>query len=641
MERRDFIKFSTFAGMGLSLAPLAMFSSCNRGQALPHSAEFKKLCYDLLKDWCDGLIKTQIIKPSDPTVHGAFDCPACEHIHARVMDAVYPFFYMAQSTGDKKYLNAGIAAFEWGKNVSREDGAWTNGRDPKSWDGTTVFAAVALAETLHYHGDLLDEARRQRWYARLEKAIEFVYHRFPVIGNANINYGATTIYALNMIGRLLNNPKYITRSRELAEQIKGHFTQPNYFLFAEKQGKIRLEKSPKGLYGIDLGYNAEESLNNLVFYALAEKDEDFLGILQKSLDTHMSFIIPDGGLDNSFGNRIYKWSYWGSRTSDGMQPAFGMMAGYHPAYGTVAFKNTELLKQCTSDGLLHGGLHYSSHGIKPCVHHTFAHAKPLAFMLEHWNELPEINKETPLPRAVADGVQYFEELDVSLFGRGDWRGTISAYDAEYNPHNDCRQATGASLSLLYHNTLGLLCTASMAVYRLQEANNQQPAPGEDIALTPRIECYKNATWYTNIYDRTATYKVFDDGKTIAYQAKVQLKDEKQKLLSGTAADFQLEYLSSKQKMKIIASTKQLISETTAFVLPIVSPTGETVTQLSETLITIKKPEGTLKVSSSVKLRIKNMPKSRTFNMIPGVEALPLVADFEAGNSVVELTLEVL
>jgi len=638
MKRRNFIQFSALAGFGLSLSSAGMFSSC--AHQAKHSGEYKKLISGLLKEWCDGMIKVQVINPTDPTTHGMLACPACDHLHGRMMDAVYPFFCMAKTTGDKKYLDAGIAVFEWGQNVSREDGAWTTDLDPKSWDGITVFGAISLAEALHYHGDLLDEERRTRWFERLKVAAAFVYQRFPRIGNANINYGATTIYALNLFGRILNKPEYLERSKEMAAQIKSHFTEQNSFLFGEIQGD-RTRRSAKGLQGIDLGYNVEESLNGLVLYALHENDEELILLLEKSLNTHLEFIIPDGGLDNSFGNRVYKWSYWGSRTSDGMQQGFGMMANYNPAFGTAAFKNAELLKQCTKDGLLHGGLHYVSHGIKPCVHHTFAHVKPLAAMLDHWDHLPEINKTAKLPREIADGLKYYKEIDTSLFARGDWRGTVTAYDAEYELNNDCRQATGGVLSLLYHNRVGLLCTSSMAVYKMQEANNQQPAPGEDIALTPRIETYKNETWYTNLFDLTATFNFSDSNNKIEHSANVQLKSEAREVLTETASDFNLNYLCSEQSMEIIASTNQEIKQTTSLVLPVVSPSGEIVKQVSANEITIRKPDGLVKISSSAPIKIKEMPKSRTFNMVPGVEAVPIIADFVAGQNQVKLRIEVI
>ena len=638
MKRRDFIQLSTLTGLGLSLTTTSLFNSCASFSEKKHSQEYKKLVFDLLKEWCDGMISIQITNPSDPKIHGQFKCPT-GWMHGRVIDAVYPFFCLAKITGEQKYVDAGIAVFEWGKNVTKPNGAWTNDVDPKSWEGTTVFAAIALADTLKFHGDLIDETRKKRWYERLEQAMEFVYNRFPVVGNSNINYSATTIYALHLVGKMLNNAKYLQRSKEMANQIKSHFSQPNALLFGEIQNKNKKALSPKGLPGIDLGYNIEESLNNLVMYALEAKDDELLKILKKSLDAHLEFILPDGGIDNSFGNRMFKWTYWGSRTSDGMQPAFAMMANHNSALGTAAFKNLELLKECTKDGLLYGGLHYLSHGVEASVHHTFAHAKPLATILDHWGHLPKIDKTAPLPRAIANGETYFKELDVSLFGKGDWRGTVSAYDSIYSTRKDVRQATGASLCTLYHMKVGLLCTTSLAKYKLLEAHNQQEQPGEDFALTPRIETYKGEVWYTNLYDLEATFTSKDLTDSLEYNAKVKLKNEDFEELSETATDFNLKYSVNSEKLEIIAITNEDVKTPTVFVLPIVSQTGEKVIQISENEITIEKPKGIVKISSNTVLKIKETPKERLFNMVPGVEAVPIIAPLH--NKQVTLSIEII
>lgn len=640
MKRRTFIQFSAFASLGLSLTAIDLLHAENADLDIDSSSEYKTLIFNLLKDWCDGLIRIQVIDPSNPRRHGQFDCPACEHIHARIMDTVYPFFYMANATGDKKYFDAGVAAFEWGENVSRDDGAWTNDFDPNSWDATTVFGAVALAEALKYHSNLLDPQTKKRWYSRLEKATAFVYQRLNVIGNANINYGATAIYALNLIGKLLNEPVYIARSKELAAQIRRHFTEPNHFISGEIRGKDKWRRSAKGLLGIDLGYNLEESLNSLVLYALEENDEELLALVKKSLDTHLEFILPDGGIDNGFGTRMFKWTYWGSRTSDGVQPAFSMMAGYNPALGTAAVKNTELLKRCTHNGLLHGGPHYVSHEVKPCVHHTFTHAKPLAAMLDHWQALPHIDTSAPLPSAVLEGHQYFEELDVSLFGKGDWRGTISAYDAIYSPDDDVRQGTGASLCSLYHNKVGLLCSASMAIYKKLEANNQQDQPGEDFALTPRIETHEKNDWFTNLFDLAATFDTTEKNKQLTYTAKVKLKNKHWKTAPTTASVFELRYDCSDSVFTISAETDHDITAPTYLVVPLVSPRHEEVKQISERLITINKSDGLVSIKSNTNIKIKKTKKNRVFNMVPGVEAVPILVKFQPGKKRVSLSIEI-
>ena len=410
-------------------------------------------------------------------------------------------------------------------------------------------------------------------------------------------------------------------------------------LFGEcKKSSSKL--SEKGLHGVDLGYNVEETLNSLVMYALKEKDNELLQILTKSLNSHLEFMLPDGGWDNSWGNRMYKWTYWGSRTCDGSQPAFGMMAHINPAFGTAAVKNTELLERCTADGLIHGGPGFIEAEIPPCVHHTFTHAKPLAALLDHWGHLPEINKNTALPRTKADGVKHFKDLDVYFFARGDWRGTVSAYDAEYHYKYDYRQASGGALGVLYHNKVGLLCAASMAEYHLVEKNNQQAQPGKDICLTPRIETFEDDVWFTNLYDLPATVTSKDENETIELIADVKLKNRDRQVVEGTASTFDIEYNCTTDKIEIKVSTKQDIKAKTAFVLPIVSPSSEIVTNIGENEITIQKPEGLVTIKANAPINTKEISGKRTFNMVPGVESLPLEVFFDKDSNELQVSITV-
>ena len=638
MQRRNFIQLSTLAGVGLSMPLAGLFNACSSHPE--HSQEFKNLISELLKDWCDGMIAIQINDPSNIEVHGSLDCPSCSHIHGRCMDAVYPFLYMADVSGDPKYVEAAKLVMTWAENnVSQDNGAWTVITNPKSWKGITIFGAIALAEALQYHGHVLDEATRKAWTKRLDRAGQYIYDTFT-IDFTNINYPGTAIYGLNLIGNVLNRDDFKAKSKTLASEIKTYFTPQEGLLFGEcKKPSSRL--SEKGLYGVDLGYNVEETLNSLVMYALKEKDEELLQLVTKSLNSHLEFMLPDGGWDNSWGNRMYKWTYWGSRTCDGSQPAFAMLADENPAFGTAAVKNTELLKRCTADGLIHGGPGYIEAGIPPCVHHTFTHAKPLAALLDHWDHLPEINANTSLPRATADGVTHFKDLDLFLFARGDWRGTVSAYDAEYHYQEDYRQASGGALGVLYHDKVGLLCAASMAEYALVEKNNQQPQPNKDICLTPRVEVFKDDVWYTNLYDLPATVASEDTDSVIKLIADVKLKNADRQELEGTASAFDITYTCAADKTEIRVSTEQDIKAKTAFVLPIVSPNNEVVTKISDTEMTIQKPDGLVRIKANVPLKIKGMAGSRIFNMVPGVEAIPFEAYFDKEtNEALEISISV-
>lgn len=75
---------------------------------------------------------------------------------------------------------------------------------------------------------------------------------------------------------------------------------------------------------MDIGYNVEESLPALLQYALLEQDEEIRVLAVKAMRVHLEFMLLDGAWDNSFGTRNYKWSYWGSRTSDGCAAGYGL-----------------------------------------------------------------------------------------------------------------------------------------------------------------------------------------------------------------------------------------------------------------------------------------------------------------------------
>ncbi len=628
MKRRKFIQKTTLSGVGMSLVNYNALFGCNASVSNSQNPEFLRIVRDLLEDWCDGMIKNQIIDPENPKLHGALGCPACDHIHGRCMDAVYPFMYMADKTKDKKFMDAAILVMQWAENnVSHDDGSWTVITNPNSWKGITVFGAIALGEALHYHGHILDESIQIEWTERLKKAARFVYDNFSM-SYSNVNYAFTAVHGLQLFGKVLGEQAYTDRSRVLAKETKNYFTSPNYLLYGE--AKPVNKKSKKGLPGVDLGYNVEESLNGVVLYALEENDEELLELLEKSLYAHLEFMLPDGAWDNSWGTRHNKWSYWGSRTSDGCQMGYSMMAERNPVFGTAAYKNTVLLKQCTANGLLHGGPHYISHGIKPCIHHTFAHAKPLASILNVGKKIPEISLLHTLPREKEYGAKEFPEIATWLVSKGSWMGTITSYDMLYlKDRPEVQQATGGSLAVLYHRQVGLLFAASMARYIIVEANNQQHYNGEEFALTPRIEVMEKGEWYTNLYDLEAEISQSESANKIRFDVKTQIQTETRQKLSDGASHFQLSYVFSANEVEITAkpTTENTGNGQVALVLPLVSLNHEKVSQPKPERIEITKDGGTVILESNVPLWIKPQEKGRVFNLVPGVEAVPIYARF--------------
>lgn len=642
MHRRNFIGNLTSGYLGATAAAggwIAAGSITNRtasadGVAQTTAADtyFLSLTQGLLADWCDGMIANQIIAPENPGLHGALGCPSCSHIHGRCSDAVYPFLRMARTTGDQKYIDAAIAVYDWAENnVSQPDGSWTNDINPKSWRGTSIFGAIGLAEALHYHGDLIDDARRDAWTARLGVVADrYLYRDFKVIDFTNLNYGMTAVYGFHLLGEILGDDRYIQRSKKFAGRVKEFFTDPNTLLWGE--GKPNDNLSGRGLLPVDLGYNVEESLNGVVLYALEVEDAELIDLMVKSLEGHLEFMLPDGAWDNSWGTRSQKWSYWGSRTSDGCQPAFGLMAKYNPAFGTAAIKNAELLKRCTADGLLHGGPHYVSHGVKPCMHHTFAHAKVMALVQDRASELTEVDAEAPLPRQIASGVKHFPEIDVWLAAQGPWRATVSAYDSIYKTKsaNYLQQPTGGAVSVLYHEKVGTVLAGSMARYIMVEPLNMQPNPGEEFALTPRVETRIGDAWYTNLYDLKAEVNSDQSADKIVFDVNTTIQDEDRGVISNAVADYQLNYKITDDAVSMSVSTQSDISQSSSstFIVPIISPSGEAVDQVSPTRIEITKPDGTLVIQSSHAMTIKPTPSGRVFNMVPGAEAVPIMIQFD-------------
>lgn len=641
MHRRNFISTVTAGyiagniladGTGLSNQLFAE----NAPATTTATSDFDTLTRELLKDWCDGMIANQIIDPGNARLHGALGCPACSHIHGRCSDAVYPFLHMAHVTGEDKYVDAAIMVYDWAENnVSQPDGSWTNDIDPKAWRGTSIFGAIGLAEALHYHGHLLGEQRESAWEKRLEEvASGYLLRVFDKIDFTNLNYGMTGVYGFNLLGRLLKDERYTQRSEEFASELKRFFTEPNKLVWGE--GKPNDNRSGRGLLPVDLGYNVEESLNGLVLYALEVDDTELLDLLVESMEGHLEFMLPDGAWDNSWGTRSQKWCYWGSRTSDGCQPAFSLMARYNPAFMTAALKNAQLLKRCTADGLIHGGPHYVSHGVKPCIHHTFAHAKVMALVQDRMQEIPTIDDSTPLPREIANGVKHFPELDVWLAAKGPWRATVSAYDSIYETKTVkyLQQPTGGSLSVLYHDKVGTLLAGSMARYNMVEPLNMQPNPGEEFALTPRIESSLGDVWYTNLYDLTAAVASEDNDEEVSFEISTTLKDRDHQSRPEGIATFDLQYFLNNNAAVLTASASPgqnaaAKPQQAALVVPILSPTGEEVRQVSENRIEIVKPAGTVVVQCNAAMKIKPTRKGRVFNMVPGAEAVPIMIEFDA------------
>jgi hypothetical protein len=578
----------------------------------------------LLLDWCDGLLQLQIDAPSNAAEHGAFRCPACNFLHGRCSDAVYPLLAAAKLTKSPRYQQAAIRAMNWSRNVDASDGSWTNEIDPRSWKGTTVFLAIAVANSLERHGDLLDTGIRDEWGRRLRSAGVFIRKSFDIV-YGNINYPIAATHGLFLLGRVLGEPEWQARARELARQALACFTEQNRLIFGEGHPQERI--SPLGCRSVDLGYNVEESLPSLLHYARLADDKAVSEAVRVSLRAHLAFLLPDGGWDNSWGTRSFKWTYWGSRTSDGALPAYLSLSGEEPGFYAAAERHLDLLRRCTTGGLLHGGPHLAAHGAKPCVHHTFAHAKALADAL--YTGVPPRVSSVAVLRPAGDGIRFFPEIATWLVNRGPWRATVTRNDWLYQPN--VWHPTGGAISVLYHKEAGPLMAGSLAALVRPEPTNMQPSPdAEDYPLTLRVERVDGGTVFSTLYDLSANVRAEDAGGVSTFAVAGELCTSS----GAKGGRVTLDYRIAAASVEITVSAP----EGAHLVLPLIALPSETVRQSEPGMITISKPGGTVEVRATAPLELRDGGRSRVFNLVPGFLALPL--RMPVGGQPVRATLRV-
>jgi len=614
----------------------------------------------LLQTWCDGLLAHQETAIRDPALRGALLCPACAIIHGRCGDAVYPLLRMAHTTGKAKYLEAALLVYEWSEQqVSRADGSWINDVTLSSWKGITVFHAIALADALHHHGDILDAATRQRWTDRLARSAKFL-DGFITIETGNINYPVTSTHCFAICGQVLGDHHYLDRAHALAHASLDYFT-PNNLLFGE--GHPQTGVTAKHCRPVDLGYNVEESFPALAQYALLTNDKPVLDQTIAALRTHMEFMLPDGAWDNSWGSRNYKWTWWGSRTSDGCHPAYVLLADHEPRFLEVAQRNLELMSACTHNGLLYGGPDYFVHGDQPCIHHTFTLAKALATVLdsnatanpkavnstgggvsaavvEKYASLPLTpSPRLSLPRDEPYGLKSYPEIGTHLAAIGPWRATVTDYDFEYiervqsggGASSGGGHASGGALSLLYHRTLGPILTASMTEYRMIEISNQQAFLDKPhMPLTPRIECTAQQT-FTSLSDFEAILTANATPATITFDAHGRLLTASHQSLPTGDVHYHLIYRLTESTVEIIATMDAAAPAPMQYILPVISRSSEAVAQPDPRTILITKPTGTLTIRTNAFRGFEPVPKERTFNLVPGFECVPLIITMQAGQ----------
>lgn len=500
---------------------------------------------DLHIAWTDALLSTQIYSPEDLTKHGALYCQTCGIIHGRCQEIMSALLERARQTNGASYISAAERVFAWADlNLSQADGSFRNDTD-SNWLGTTVFNVIQVLDALSTYADLISPETHAYWQSRILVAAQFLLD-FETIENTVINYAIGNAYAMWRSWQYFLDERFHDRYVELRTYVV-RFVTISDLIFGEGANKERI--STKGCKAIDIGYNLEESLPLLTRLAIESSDEELIALCNRLTLSHSEWVLSDGIVDNSFGTRNYKWTIWGSRTTDGLHLPFLVFAKPNDELAAKAMANLKLLEACTHDGFLYGGLHNHAVGEGPCLHHAITHTKALVILLQppYLSTLKQVSNGDIYQHVKANGskdsrVRYYPELDTYRIHHYPYTSTLTAYDWHYVYGG---HITGGSLSLFHHEIYGLITASSMSFYHRQEFNNmQEPTCADHDNLSPRFICTmfdpnKNADIeYSSANDHEAVIKQIDD-KT--FHVKGNLKDLDGQVPSCTSTDSVYEF----------------------------------------------------------------------------------------------------
>jgi hypothetical protein len=293
---------------------------------------------------------------------------------------------------------------------------------------------------------------------------------------------------------------------------------------------------------------------------------------------------------------------------------------------------------CTHDGLLYGGPDFFAHGDLPCIHHTFTHAKALAAVLDRGTFAPESAERPKLPRDEVYTVRSFSTVGTKLAAIGPWRATVTEYDWEYVEHVQPGagnlgggHVSGGALSLLYHQKLGPICTASMTEYLMVEiANQQQFREGPQMALTPRLE-YVDGETYTNLNDFKAALTANQANGDIVFDAQGRMLTASRKPVSAGEILYHMVYRLSETGVEIEGSASGRPSAPIKLIMPVIAREGERVEQIDAQTVRVIKAKGALIVSTDPSISFDPSFKEKTFNLVPGFEAFPFSVTLTPGK----------
>jgi hypothetical protein len=477
-------------------------------------------CLKTLPMLTEALLKTQI---ADSTARdrGALVCPETNDLHTRAAEAVYPFAVMFKVTQEERYLRASVALGNWLIAQQAKEGEWPE--TPWTWTGTTADQLLMMALAYPIVDSHLSATEVRAWKTCIKRAGDYlVKYMHPDF--ATINYCATTPATLAATYRVIANPAYLDKARSLARMVLARMDEDGFI-----QGEAARVGSVK--YGIDLGYEMDMSLWGLGLYARLAGDTLVNRSVRRALETHLSFVYPDGMIDGSWGTRCYKWTTYGSKTADGCQILFSLFSQEDTRYRTAAIRNLEYLRTMMRGGVLGNGPQYfGMTTTPPCNYPTFARAKNLALAISFGDAGG--GQLGPLPTEKAGMLKLFPTVRVAIVRTKSVVATVSAYQyVDQENWGEGRYSQfpgGGSACNIWLENYGLLQTSSPTRYVRGEVIHMPEIKDSIRCLTPRIEFSDSGRLYTNLYERSAALTAENGPKgTLVVSSSGELRTERQ------------------------------------------------------------------------------------------------------------------
>jgi hypothetical protein len=191
------------------------------------------------------------------------------------------------------------------------------------------------------------------------------------------------------------------------------------------------------------------------------------------------------------------------------------------------------------------------------------------------------------------------------------------------------------MSLLFHRTLGPILVASMTEYQMIEISNQQAfREGPHMPLTPRVEIAGDRN-YTSLSDLGASVSAVESDGQITFDVHGRMLTASHQAPVGDDVPYHLTYRLSGTAVEITASAGSPSSSTLPmeFILPVISQRGEPVSQPTPQTVQIVKQRGTLTVHTDAPQGFREVPKERTFNLVPGFECVAISVPMKPGDDV--------